>query len=184
MLQQFVTFLVACRDTTGPVIEHLPAEEGWQRRSLITDPAVFFGLDIVTVVGFFGRRRHNVAPSICDQIEEMSELLFNSIPDVEGVYAYVTQLLVDEYNYANLVLVDNADVIQRWRDTAPHPTAAATVSPDYYEHVRIYNGAVPAVVMSDPAALELHCVKYWDFRQTPPWMAVRELSRSAGRVAR
>lgn len=182
-LQHFARTLHAHRGSSGPVVEHYPEAPGWQRRTLITDPTVFTGLDIVTVVGFFGQRNRGATPEICAQIEELSETLFERIPEVEGVYAYVTQLLVDEYNYVNLVLVDNADVISRWRQTDPHPMAAAVVSPGYYDSVRIYNGAVPVVAMTDPRALDLHCVKYWDFRETPPWSAVREFRRGAGRVA-
>lgn len=181
MLQQFAAALAANRDAAGPVVAFEPDQAGWTRRSMITDPSVFAGLGIVTVVGFFGTRRHDVSDDVASQIEQLSSALFDAIPDVPGVYAYVTQLLVDEYNYANLVLVDNAEVIEAWRDTAPHPVAAATVSPDYYEHVRIYNGAVPAVAMSDPRALRIHCVKYWDFRQSPPWTAVREYGPAARR---
>lgn len=179
MLDRFNEVLARHGARNDQVIDYCPDEQRWTRRVMIPRPSVFDSLDNVTVVGFFGGRRHDAHADVCARIDELSAVLFRAIPRVAGVYAYVTQLLVDEYNYANLVLVEDAAVIQRWRETAPHPAAAAAVSPDYYEHIRIYNGAVRVAAVAESGTLDLDCVKYWDFRQTPMWAAVRRYGSAA-----
>lgn len=173
MLSRFGNVLDGHAHEPGPLVDYFPHEERWSRRVMIPEPHALASQSRVTLVGFFGRRRHDATPEVCARIDELSGVLFRAIPDVDGVFAYMTQLLVDEYNYANLVLVESPAVIERWRQTAPHPAAAVTVSPEYYEHVRIYNGVVTVAGMADSRALELHSVKYWDFRQRPTWLAER-----------
>jgi len=160
-----------------PMDEWVPDQQRWHRHVMIPRPTAFDGPDTLTVVGFFGRRREDVAPDVARRIGEMSRALEEAIPGVPGVLSYTTSLLVDEENYANLVLMDRPETIQQWRSVAPHPAAAGELSERYYSYVRIYQGSIPTAWMSVEDAVRLHSVKYWDFRDTPPWTAVRSLTR-------
>lgn len=162
---------------SGPIARYTPSEEDWMRRVIIPRPDEAAPRVRFAVVGFFGRRRDEVSPDVVDEINRLGRTLVEAIPRATGVLGYLTHLLVDEKNYANLVVFDSFDSIQAWRDTTPHPVAAEMVSPDYYEHVRIYRGLVDVVAPEpDGFALTLDCVKYWDFRNRPTWHAIRNLS--------
>jgi len=180
MLERFADVLAAAGEIPEPIVDYCPSHDQWNRRVMIPEPSVFQGGQVVTVVGFFGSRRHGVTTEMCERIQQLSDSLFLAIPTVPGVWGYITQLLVDGFNYANVVLVDSPEVILRWRETAPHAVAASVVSPEYYEHVRIYNGEVPVRRLGDSSALDLRSVKYWDFKETPAWTAVRHYRPRTG----
>lgn len=169
---------IAYRLHTGtPLDEWVPDQQRWHRHVMIPRPAAFDGPDELTVVGFFGRRRDDATPDVVRRIMEMSRTLEAALPSVPGVLSYTTSLLVDEVNYANLVLMDRPETIEQWRETAPHPAAAGRLSEQYYSHVRIYQGSIPTAWMSVEDAIRLRSVKYWDFRETPTWTATRLLRR-------
>ena len=173
LFTDFLRHLSACATEDQVVVRHVPDSDSWFRRVLIPRPVAATQREEFTVVGFFGRRRLIVAPEVNQLIADLSSALDEILPTIPGLLAYTTHLLVDELNYANLVVLDSPETISIWRDTAPHPEAAEAVSPAFYDHVRIYRGAV-RFGMSNPV-LDLERVKYWDFRQTPTWHAVRVL---------
>lgn len=153
----------------------VPDPHRWHRHVMIPDPTAFGRCAELTVVGFFGRRRDGVPTEVVDRITEMSRALEKELPSVPGVLSYTTSLLVDEVNYANLVLMDCPETIETWRHIRPHPTAAGSLSASYYDFVRIYHGSIPTARIGAQDALRLHRVRYWDFRAQPVWSATREL---------
>ncbi|MEX0757407.1 MAG: hypothetical protein WD532_04170 [Acidimicrobiia bacterium] len=153
-----------------------PSPEQWYRHVIIPRPEAFAGLGKLTVVGFFGRRRELVSLDVARAIQDLSTELDHRIPECTGVLSYTTHLLVDELNYANLVLLESPDVIEAWRNTAPHPAAAGAVSKEYYSFIRIYHGSIDLADMATVGAVQLERVKYWDYRSDPTWTAQRELN--------
>lgn len=158
-----------------PVEAWEPSTDDWYRHVIIPRPAAFADQDELTVVGFFGRRRDLVPLEVARGIQDMSDALDRRIPEFPGVLSYSTHLLVDELNYANLVLFDSPDAIAAWRHAEPHPAAAGALSKNYYAFVRIYHGSVAAGEMENEGAVRLQRVKYWDYRDDPTWTAQREL---------
>lgn len=165
------------RSAKGPIEVWEPSPENWYRHVLIPRPEAFESHQRLTVVGFFGRKRDSVPIEVARAIQDLSDRLDKRIPEFPSVLSYSTHLLVDEKNYANLVLMDSADAISTWRNMAPHPAAAGPVSQRYYAFVRIYHGSVDVGRMHIEGAVQLERVKYWDYRSEPTWTAHRELAR-------
>lgn len=165
------------RSATGPVETWEPSPDNWYRHVLIPRPEAFASHKRLTVVGFFGRKRDSVPLEVARAIQELSAELDRLIPQFPAVLSYSTHLLVDENNYANLVLLDSADAITAWRNMGRHPVAAGPVSQRYYAFVRIYHGSVDVDQMDTEGAVQLERVKYWDYRSDPTWTAHRELAR-------
>lgn len=165
------------RSATGPVEAWEPSPDNWYRHVLIPRPEAFASQKRLTVVGFFGRKRDSVPLEVARAIQDLSAELDRRIPQFPSVLSYSTHLLVDENNYANLVLLDSTDAITAWRNMSPHPVAAGPVSRRYYAFVRIYHGSVEVDRMDTEGAIQLERVKYWDYRSDPTWTAHRELAR-------
>jgi len=176
LMTDFRRHLDAASTETNVVIRYIPTEESWFRRVIIPGPLRAAARDGFTIVGFFGRRRDEVAPAINEAIDELGKQLDAAIPSAPGVLGYTTHLLADEKNYSNLVVLESPDAILQWRNMSPHPHAAELVSPGFYDHVRIYHGQA-TITGPEPTdvQLDLQRVKYWDFRDQPTWHAVREL---------
>ena len=159
-----------------PQMFFLPDRERWQKRIVITDAARLRANKKLTVVGFFGHKHISDDPAIEEEIRIAGQQLINCFRDFPDVVGYVTVLLADGRNFANLVLTKREETITQWRTAPLHCHAAETLSPVYYENVRIYNGILP-VGLIESAQLRLTSVKYWDYQSTPTWHAVRKLER-------
>lgn len=165
------------RSATGALETWVPSPDQWYRHVIIPRPETFPSHGRLPVVGFFGRRRESVAIETARAVQDLSTELEGCLSEFNGVLSYTTHLLVDELNYANLVVFESLDAITAWRDIAPHSTAAGPVSKDYYAFVRIYHGTVEATEMAIEGAVRLEKVKYWDYRSDPTWTAQRDLTR-------
>ena len=173
LARDFYGHLQAVDSPTEPVVRFLPTDNNWHRRVMIPNPELVWKHETITVVGFFGRIRDNVHPDVARQIDELGQKLVDAVMTTPGMLGYSTHLLADERNFANLVLLSDPELIERWRGVKHHPKAAEDVSPNYYEYVRIYKGQVGSSEMSDEGAIQLDRVKYWDYRTKPTWHAIR-----------
>ncbi len=158
-----------------PMLRYLPRAERWQRRVVIPRPQAVLEHEQLALVGFFGRVNDQLDQELQDQMAAVGKELAEAVLTAEGVLGYVTHLLADERNYANLVVLSSLDVIAQWQQQPLHVLAAASLGPAYYQHVRIYHGSVPSRALCDEGAVRLEKVKYWDYRSDPPWRAVRTL---------
>ncbi|MEM7116472.1 MAG: hypothetical protein AAF614_28815 [Chloroflexota bacterium] len=161
---------------TNTSVRYFPHETDWQKRLIIPNPSRFYEPCPLTIVGFMGRKRLNIPAALSQEINAIGQSLIANFSHFPAVLAYHTQLLVDELNYANLVVLDNEEAIQKWRDFTPHPYATDVFSPKFYDYVRIYNGRLPSGGLLNPHLLQLHRVKYWDYREQPTWHAIRPLT--------
>lgn len=158
-----------------PVFRYVPRAERWYRRIVIPRPDDVMTRDRLAVVGFFGRVRPDVPPELEEQMAAVGKELAESVLVAPGVLGYVTHLLADECNYANLVVLESIEVITDWRGRPLHALAAAYLGPAYYLHVRIYQGHVNTSDLTAENPVQLAQVKYWDYRTEPAWHAIRRL---------
>ncbi|MEZ4514184.1 MAG: hypothetical protein R3C62_20105 [Chloroflexota bacterium] len=154
---------------------YFPNSAKWQKRMVIPNPSRLMTPRSFAIVGFFGCVRQNIPQMVRQQISEGDRQLVDSFVHFPAVLAYASRLLPDELNYVNLVVLDNDDAIMQWRDYPPHPYLTDVVSPDFYEYVRIYNGRLPIGGLQNSSLLQFMRVKYWDYRVSPTWHAVRRL---------
>ena len=144
-------------------------------RLIVTDSGRSHGSAPVAVVGFFGERRVDASPEVAENIERVNATMLENFAQFPLLLGYVSRLLADGFNYANLVVLADEVGIERWRDRAEHVPAATVLSPEYYTSVRIYNGEMPCG-LGCWAHLRLKVVKYWDYRGDATWQAVRDFA--------
>ena len=143
-------------------------------RLVITEAGRAHGDNPVAIVGFFGERRPDGTEELANQIEEINAQMVAGFEQFPMLLVYVSRLLADGLNYANLVVLSAEEGIAAWRDLPIHQPAAAELSPRFYSSVRIYNGAIPCG-LSCTEHLALRVVKYWDFNAEPTWHSERSL---------
>lgn len=144
---------------------------GLKRRLIVCDPMRIGKRSKVHVVGFFGERKRERDMEPLEQANAEVVLEFKDYP---GILSYTSVELADG-NWANLVIHDAADDRERWRSSQRHAQVATALSPLYYANVRIHNGHIPGGVMGG-RSIVLERTKYWDYRGTTVWQAVRELT--------
>ena len=152
-----------------PPVLHFRENGRFQRFALVR-PARLQQPKPTFIVGFFGQLRQDVDTSRMDPLDED---LVAELPRYAAMLAYCTSQLPNG-NYGNLVVFDRAEGKQHWSKSRTH-AKAVEMAPDMYWSVRIYNGRLPHGVMAGDA-LELHTVKYYDYREQPVWRAVRRLA--------
>lgn len=144
-------------------------------RLIVTDSGRVHGDHSVTVVGFFGERNATSSDELADQVEDVSGRMVAQFADFPLLLGYVSRMLDDGFNYANLVVLAGSDAIDQWRDLARHVEAADELAPRFYNSVRIYNGELPNGLRYADQLL-LHVVKYWDYGERSVWHATRRLA--------
>ena len=152
-----------------------PSETRWQKRILLLRPEELQRHTKYVIVGFFGKIRPNVSPETQSEIFSIGKTLCQQLWEIPEILGYSTWLLADELNYANLVVLKNEEAISQWRASTPHVHAKDILSPQYYDCVRIYNGRATFDKHLDSFVINFMRVKYWDYRESPTWHAVREL---------
>lgn len=143
-------------------------------RLIVTDAGRSHGANPAAIVGFFGQRREDGLPQVAAAIEKVNATMLDGFASFPLLLGYVSRLLADGFNYANLVVLANSDGIRLWRDRSDHVPAAADLSPQYYSSVRIYNGTLPCG-LGCWKHLTLDVVKYWDYLDDPVWQATRTI---------
>ncbi|KAN0035106.1 hypothetical protein ACTA71_004362 [Dictyostelium dimigraforme] len=137
-------------------------------------------------VGFFGTKSFN-SQSKLNEIISSDDALVSILPEFPSIIGYVTiqkdkpeteELLshlpnkIDD-NYANIVIIENFDVVNEWRRHTVHRDANQYLSPLYYHMVRIHNAqiSIPAESLSnyfqlyqhDPLDINFIRTKYYSF---------------------
>jgi hypothetical protein len=154
-----------------PVTLYQPGPEQWMLRRVLLNPERMMAPGSLTVVGFFGQR----SPSAdLGHAQRLDRQMLDDLAAHDGLLCYVSIQLVTS-NYANLVLFDSPEAKDRFGASPRHAAALRELLPGLYTSVRIYNGALPHGVRR-PDALQLHLVKYYDYRSIPVWRARRPLT--------
>lgn len=183
---QAIRFMVACvclalEETSAqpgpnpPLLLHQPNADKWTQRIVITQPARLRALAPLTVVGFFGIRNHGADVSLAQKLDRQ---LIPELSAYEALLAYATVALPSG-NFGNLVLFTCPEGKEQWGKSAKHAEAVRLLTPDYYAAVRLYNGLLTEGI-TNPDALQLLVIKYYDYGELPIWRAVRQLANGAG----
>jgi len=144
-------------------------------RLIITQTGRRYDGGPVAIVGFFGERNPGGSDEVADAVERVNARMVADFDDFPILLAYVSRLLDDGLNYANLVVLAGADGINAWRELPEHVQAASDLAPNFYSSVRIYNGSLQSSLDS-PEDLEFHVVKFWDYGGRRVWHATRDLA--------
>lgn len=161
---------VVCDFAPGkrPVCQSDP--NGRHFRIYYVQPGLLFDLENLTVVGFFGGKRPEADIRPLLDADRRFESEFHNH---RGLLSLSTVRLADG-DFANLVLFTDPDAKDRWNNAPIHRDTVARISPPYYRSIRLSNGVLPHGV-ADADGLVLERVKYIDYRDDPPWRAVRTL---------
>jgi hypothetical protein len=149
---------------------------GLLRRMIVLQPQTLRQVSPIFVVGFCGQRRTAITAEHAQQIAELDGALVQELAQHPHMLAYCSiQTSVDGFDWANLVLLAHADGITHWRNSQTHKQAVDSLAPQYYRSIRLHNGILPHGIAS--ANLVLHSTKYFDYTDTTPWRAVRQLQK-------
>jgi hypothetical protein len=165
------------RGRSVPVVHFYRERDGRYHRQVLVRPEALREPRPLAVVGFFGQRRPEADSR---PIEAMDEAMLPELAEQEGLLAYCTLALAAGavrhhlVDFGNLVVFAGPEAKAQWRASERHRYAATCLAPAYYASVRIYNGVLPRGLV-DPGSLELQVVKYFDYRETPPWRGLRTL---------
>lgn len=157
-----------------PIIIKRKGGDGYDERVVISRPGqLSIPLRPLTIVGFFGQKRPTIHEPLIPIVESLDTTLLGEFANHPNLYSYSTTQLPSG-NYANLVLFGSPTARDNWGDSPAHIKAALEISPQFYQSLRLYNGKLPmGLMVSD--LLHLTRIKYYDFRDTPVWRAIREI---------
>lgn len=172
MARQAGSFLEKNLDSLGER-ETIFIDESDERyhRFYVPRPNVLAEAKNIYLVGFFSHKQAGAAPN---HFGDLDDQLIEQIPTYQDILSYGTMALPGG-DFGNLVLLSDEEVKTKWMHGEIH-SQAVSLSPAYYQYVRINNGSLPGGVMQ-PDLLKITRVKYYDFEQNPPWKAVRELTQ-------
>ena len=157
-------------DGPCPMVILENGQDGRRRRVVICDPEQLAADRPITVVGFFGLRRPGVDRTPLDRVDEE---LIAGFPKYPGVLSYCSFQQASG-DWANLVLLRGPADLDHWSTSPRHAFAAKAMAPDYYLYVRLHNACLEGGVLSR-SEIVFQRTKYFDFQETPPWRAIREL---------
>ena len=125
------------------------------------------------IVGFFGDRRTDldIAP-----LEEANAAVVAEFREYPGILSYSSASL-DSGQWGNMVLHEEPEDAELWRQSVRHASAVEELSPLHYRCVRIHNARLDAGLFDDPGIV-VHRSKYFDFTGGSEWRGVRTLTES------
>lgn len=150
---------------------YIDEPDGHSHRYFVPWPSKLSQTNKIHFVGFFSHKQEG---AVSGHFGDLDERLIEQIPTYKGILSYSTMGLPGG-DFGNLVLITDEEIKSRWLHGETH-NKAVSLSPDYYQFIRINNGILPNGI-TDPQSLRITRVKYYDYGEDPPWKAVRELSR-------
>lgn len=177
-LSHLLSMTNVCAGQTRPCQIDLHESDGRRHRIILLNRATLLNTHQLTVVGFCGQRRLNPDPALASEIEAADHELIAAMLNYPHVLSYSSLERGDGCgNWVNLVVMRNAQGINRWRDNPKHAFAAGELAPRYYASIRLHNGVLPGggSTHGSPRLMLLR-TKYYDFGSAQPWRAVRDVS--------
>lgn len=130
----------------------------------------------MSAVGFFGLRRTNLDIS---PLEDANSAVVQEFPNYPGILSYGSMEL-GSGQWGNLVLHEEPEDADRWREGELHARAVAELSPIHYVCVRIHNAYLTAGLFEEPDVV-IRRTKYFDYSGDSEWRAVRTLDPAGAR---
>ena len=97
--------------------------------------------------------------------------MVEEFPDYPGVLSY-SSLEIAKGRWANLVLHEEPETAEHWRESRVHAEAVERLSPIHYRNVRIHNARITDALSGDPD-ITIVATKYYDYESGDGWRAVR-----------
>ena len=144
---------------------------GLIRRILVSDHDRLQDDADIHVVGFFANRHPDVDPG---PLERMNAKVVKEFRKFPSIISYSSAQLPSR-NWANLVVNETAEAAEHWRSSEAHKRAVQDLSPRHYLNVRIHLGRIAGGICSGNP-IEIERTKYYDYRASTVWSAVREFS--------
>ncbi len=152
-------------------IFYLSEDDGCAHRVVIVNWAGLMACETLTVVGFFGQRREDADMQATLMADAVMLQQFTEQPHLLSY----SSLQFPSGEWANLVLFCSPEGINHWGANSYHSQAAREISPNYYNSIRLHNGALEDGLWS-AQPIRLQRTKYYDFRGEQLWHAVREFT--------
>jgi hypothetical protein len=122
-------------------------------------------------VGFVSRRSRDVTPGVIAEIMRTDERMLNEIARVPGLLSY-SSLELHPGNWYNLVVFRDGAVKTHVKSLDTHRYAAHSLSPSYYEWIRLHTGTMPGGLVRQE--LCLGGSTYYAFQSAEQRPAIRE----------
>ena len=153
------------------IIFNKPDQLKWIHRQVLGKVSWIGQPDLIHVVGFFSQKRSRAD---MEPIKEFDQTLMEEIPHHDELISY-SSMLLDDGNFANLVLFVNEAAQMEWSRSEVHAKAVNDLSPNYFHWIRIYKGILPHGIQRS-SELSLHKARYFDYDQNPVWRGLRTLA--------
>jgi len=129
----------------------------------------------LVVVGFCGCRYKPTGRRVQEEMAQVDADLVDELSQHTHMLSY-SSIEAGDGDWHNLVLMSHGDASAHWRHSARHGWAVASLSPRFYQHIRLHNGRLPQGLMTGD--LVLTSTKYYEFGadNCAPWQAVRRWS--------
>jgi hypothetical protein len=137
-------------------------------RIVLLNRAALLDSPTLAAVGFFGQRWPQADHNLMDGVDGELIAEMHAFP---GMYSY-SSLELPDGNWANLVLLRQAQEGRHWRESARHAHAAYQIAPRYYLSIRLHNALLSGGLAGPPPALARST--YYDFAGGW-WQAVRQI---------
>ena len=148
-------------------------EDGRAMRHIIVRSRTLHDAAQLMVVGFCGHKRAHLHRQQQEEIATVDADLVDELCQHPHMLAYCS-IEIDGGDWQNLVLLDHGEGIAHWRDSQRHLWAVESLTPRFYENIRLHNGVLPHGLASE--RIVLTSTKYYDFTGETPWRAVRHTS--------
>jgi hypothetical protein len=139
-------------------------------RLIVCDEERLLEHDAPCAVGFFSERHADVD---IEPLEQANREVMNEFPRYPGVLSYGS-IRLHAGQWANLVLHEEPETAEEWRNSQVHAAAVERLSPIHYKNVRIHNARLTAGISADPH-VAIARTKYFDYENGSDWCAVRDL---------
>lgn len=113
-----------------------------------------------TFVGFISKRKKFLLPSVVDEIQQTDQKMVTELIQIPSILSY-SSLELPSDNWCNLVVLANVSAKRQIKENETHLYAVHSLSPAYYEWIRLHTGIMPQGL--DHMEMHLLKTKYYTF---------------------
>jgi len=169
--------LVQETNTARPLLYYLDERRRRTHRMAIYNPEELLLHNELAFVGFVSGKLKPLRPSVAADLRIMDRKLVTELVNTPGLLSY-SSLELHDGNWCNLVLLNDAEVKIRLKNTATHQYAAYELAPGCYEWIRLHNGYMPAGLVSNDMILQK--TRYYSYTGAERRPTIREITYREG----